>query len=158
MTTTQPQPLSPEPPHNPIYAPSPPDCSTPTTITSQTLSSPDDWATTPRTPLGLNKRKLEVDLAPTHAQSHASPSPLGVPPELELVASSGGVKRRRSTEPDSDSETSLSLTPLEMPDGSTRFTSNWLPVDPEGGFTIGMGEMFDPLAGVGREAFVCVGD
>ncbi|KAF9884977.1 hypothetical protein FE257_000887 [Aspergillus nanangensis] len=29
------------------------------------------------------------------------------------------------------------LTPLEMPDGSTRFTSNWLPVDPQGGFTIG---------------------
>lgn len=28
------------------------------------------------------------------------------------------------------------LTPLEMPDGSTRLTSNWLPVDPEGGFTI----------------------
>ncbi|KAL4889992.1 hypothetical protein BDV59DRAFT_204798 [Aspergillus ambiguus] len=28
------------------------------------------------------------------------------------------------------------LTPLEMPDGSTRFTANWLPVDPEGGFTI----------------------
>ncbi|KAL4748832.1 hypothetical protein BDW72DRAFT_179362 [Aspergillus terricola var. indicus] len=29
-----------------------------------------------------------------------------------------------------------SLTPLEMPDGTTRFTANWLPVDPEGGFTI----------------------
>ncbi|KAL3476740.1 hypothetical protein BJX99DRAFT_258074 [Aspergillus californicus] len=29
-----------------------------------------------------------------------------------------------------------SLTPLEMPDGSTRFTANWLPVDPLGGFTI----------------------
>ncbi|KAJ5754103.1 uncharacterized protein N7511_008256 [Penicillium nucicola] len=29
------------------------------------------------------------------------------------------------------------LTPLEMPDGSTRFTSNWLPVDPDAGFTIG---------------------
>ncbi|PYH49864.1 uncharacterized protein BP01DRAFT_378473 [Aspergillus saccharolyticus JOP 1030-1] len=28
------------------------------------------------------------------------------------------------------------LTPLEMPDGSTRFTANWLPVDPEAGFTI----------------------
>ncbi|RDW70687.1 uncharacterized protein DSM5745_08198 [Aspergillus mulundensis] len=28
------------------------------------------------------------------------------------------------------------LTPLEMPDGSTRFTANWLPVDPQGGFTI----------------------
>jgi hypothetical protein len=31
------------------------------------------------------------------------------------------------------------LTPLEMPDGSTRFTSNWLPVDPGAGFTIGSG-------------------
>ncbi|KAL4999339.1 hypothetical protein BDV10DRAFT_57670 [Aspergillus recurvatus] len=29
-----------------------------------------------------------------------------------------------------------SLTPLEMPDGTTRFTANWLPVDPQGGFTI----------------------
>ncbi|RMJ28615.1 hypothetical protein PHISP_00472 [Aspergillus sp. HF37] len=28
------------------------------------------------------------------------------------------------------------LTPLEMPDGSTRLTANWLPVDPEGGFVI----------------------
>ncbi|RJE23023.1 hypothetical protein PHISCL_04628 [Aspergillus sclerotialis] len=28
------------------------------------------------------------------------------------------------------------LTPLEMPDGSMRLTSNWLPVDPKGGFTI----------------------
>ena len=32
------------------------------------------------------------------------------------------------------------LTPLEMPDGSTRFTANWLPVDPQGGFTIGSPE------------------
>lgn len=28
-------------------------------------------------------------------------------------------------------------TTLEMPDGSTRRTSNWLPVDPKAGFTIG---------------------
>jgi len=28
-------------------------------------------------------------------------------------------------------------TMLEMPDGSSRKTSNWLPVDPEAGFTIG---------------------
>ncbi|KAL2868788.1 uncharacterized protein BJX67DRAFT_379735 [Aspergillus lucknowensis] len=28
------------------------------------------------------------------------------------------------------------LTPLEMPDGSTRLTANWLPVDPQGGLTI----------------------
>ncbi|KAL4907371.1 hypothetical protein BDW74DRAFT_123700 [Aspergillus multicolor] len=30
----------------------------------------------------------------------------------------------------------IRLTPLEMPDGTTRFTANWLPVDPQGGFTI----------------------
>ncbi|KAL2823324.1 hypothetical protein BDW59DRAFT_99536 [Aspergillus cavernicola] len=34
------------------------------------------------------------------------------------------------------SERKSSLTPLEMPDGTTRFTANWLPVDPQGGFTI----------------------
>ncbi|KNG85809.1 hypothetical protein ANOM_006144 [Aspergillus nomiae NRRL 13137] len=45
------------------------------------------------------------------------------------------------------------FTPLEMPDGSTRFTSNWLPVDPSGGFTI----CPDPLAGALGEAFVSVG-
>lgn len=28
------------------------------------------------------------------------------------------------------------LTPLEMPDGSTRMTANWLPVDPDGGFMV----------------------
>ncbi|PWY87539.1 hypothetical protein BO70DRAFT_287762 [Aspergillus heteromorphus CBS 117.55] len=37
---------------------------------------------------------------------------------------------------DDDDEEENGLTPLEMPDGSTRFTTNWLPVDPEGGFTI----------------------
>ncbi|RHZ57462.1 uncharacterized protein CDV56_100868 [Aspergillus thermomutatus] len=36
-----------------------------------------------------------------------------------------------------DDEAADTLTPLEMPDGSTRFTANWLPVDPTGGFTIG---------------------
>ncbi|KAJ5579548.1 uncharacterized protein N7459_005533 [Penicillium hispanicum] len=30
-----------------------------------------------------------------------------------------------------------SMTTLEMPDGSTRLSSNWLPVDPTAGFTIG---------------------
>ncbi|KAI9368600.1 hypothetical protein BJX61DRAFT_208687 [Aspergillus egyptiacus] len=34
------------------------------------------------------------------------------------------------------SERKSNLTPLEMPDGTTRFTANWLPVDPHGGFTI----------------------
>lgn len=78
-------------------------------------------------------------------------------------------KRRRSSVPDRDQEQSQSqsrsesqgeeeedqdtFTPLEMPDGSTRFTSNWLPVDSSGGFTI----CPDPLAGVMGEAFVRVG-
>ncbi|KAJ5171196.1 uncharacterized protein N7500_003979, partial [Penicillium coprophilum] len=35
------------------------------------------------------------------------------------------------------------LTPLEMPDGSTRMTSNWLPVDPEAGFAIGSAMMMN---------------
>ncbi|EKV09941.1 hypothetical protein PDIG_28290 [Penicillium digitatum PHI26] len=35
------------------------------------------------------------------------------------------------------------LTPLEMPDGSTRMTSNWLPVDPDAGFAIGPSMMMN---------------
>ncbi|KAJ5963969.1 uncharacterized protein N7479_003845 [Penicillium vulpinum] len=35
------------------------------------------------------------------------------------------------------------LTPLEMPDGSTRMTSNWLPVDPDAGFAIGSAMMMN---------------
>ncbi|KAK1145056.1 hypothetical protein N8T08_004485 [Aspergillus melleus] len=42
------------------------------------------------------------------------------------------------------------LTPLEMPDGSTRFTANWLPVDPQGGFTIGSPEKPRSAAGAGN--------
>ncbi|PKX89828.1 uncharacterized protein P174DRAFT_464227 [Aspergillus novofumigatus IBT 16806] len=43
-----------------------------------------------------------------------------------------GVNHRTSAAEDEED----ALTPLEMPDGSTRFTANWLPVDPTGGFTI----------------------
>lgn len=39
-------------------------------------------------------------------------------------------------EPQNTPQFSECFTPLEMPDGSTRLTSNWLPVDPEAGFTI----------------------
>lgn len=38
--------------------------------------------------------------------------------------------------PSTSAKQGTGLTPLEMPDGSTRFTANWLPVDPQGGFTI----------------------
>ncbi|EAW08555.1 uncharacterized protein ACLA_032910 [Aspergillus clavatus NRRL 1] len=41
------------------------------------------------------------------------------------------------------------LTPLEMPDGSIRFTANWLPVDPQGGFTIGT-ESVSPASAMTR--------
>ncbi|OGM46502.1 hypothetical protein ABOM_004512 [Aspergillus bombycis] len=55
-------------------------------------------------------------------------------------------------QPEAEAEHDI-FTPLEMPDGSTRFTSNWLPVDPSGGFTI----CPDPLAAGGwGEAFVSV--
>ncbi|KAJ5194314.1 hypothetical protein N7491_001651 [Penicillium cf. griseofulvum] len=38
------------------------------------------------------------------------------------------------------------LTPLEMPDGTTRMTSNWLPVDPDAGFAIGSMSMNEDVA------------
>lgn len=41
------------------------------------------------------------------------------------------------------------LTPLEMPDGSIRLTANWLPVDPEGGFTIADPGMADEVPSSG---------
>lgn len=44
------------------------------------------------------------------------------------------------------------LTPLEMPDGTTRMTANWLPVDPEGGFIVTepKGELAAELPGGGN--------
>jgi hypothetical protein len=42
---------------------------------------------------------------------------------------------------DADQDESLHL--LEMPDGSMRLTTNWLPVDPVVGFTIGSNPLYD---------------
>ncbi|KAI9931412.1 hypothetical protein ASPWEDRAFT_169743 [Aspergillus wentii DTO 134E9] len=69
-----------------------------------------------------------------------------------------GFPRSTPRQPLASDNTEDCLTPLEMPDGTTRLTSNWLPVDPEGGFTIG-GPYddnpldMDPLA-YGKNAFI----
>ncbi|PYH96437.1 hypothetical protein BO71DRAFT_176245 [Aspergillus ellipticus CBS 707.79] len=60
------------------------------------------------------------------------PNPNAAPRRKSQV---GQVRHPSHHDLDADDEES-GLTPLEMPDGSTRFTTNWLPVDPEGGFTI----------------------
>ncbi|KAF7597394.1 hypothetical protein BBP40_006337 [Aspergillus hancockii] len=186
MTTSSPTAL--ESPHNPpttLYTHSHSfhdECSSPATTTSQNPSSygsEDDWDVEPRTPTSmtsLKKRKLNDE---GMAMVYTPPTlMLGSSPESEL--SDRAMKRRRSDplspvlslpdeKPlDEENDEDDLFTPLEMPDGSTRFTSNWLPVDPEGGFTIGMpsdyadysgdGAGFDPMAGIGREAFLSVGD
>ncbi|QMW40697.1 hypothetical protein G4B11_003977 [Aspergillus flavus] len=122
------------------------------------------------------KASTEIDLEGIHTYHYTIPSrPGGGEGEFSVGVlaeeDSFYPKRRRSSVPDRDQEQSQSqsrsrsesqgeeeedqdiFTPLEMPDGSTRFTSNWLPVDSSGGFTI----CPDPLAGVMGEAFVRVG-
>jgi hypothetical protein len=58
-------------------------------------------------------------------------TPRHVHPPHHIQPYTHRVNHRTSAEDEEDA-----LTPLEMPDGSTRFTANWLPVDPTGGFTI----------------------
>ncbi|KAB8072691.1 hypothetical protein BDV29DRAFT_176853, partial [Aspergillus leporis] len=180
MTTSPPAILESQSPHNTttLYSHSPfhDECSSPATITSQYT---DDWDIGPRTPTSLTSHKRR------RLDEGASTS-LGSSPKTGTELSDNTTKRRRSHSPltnrpllplhsedkpheenkEEDDDNDL-FTPLEMPDGSTRFTSNWLPVDPEGGFTIGMpdygngsaGPGFDPMAdiGFGREAFLSVG-
>ncbi|KAL5332406.1 hypothetical protein BJX70DRAFT_384219 [Aspergillus crustosus] len=63
-------------------------------------------------------------LPPIHFQSRDHVAAV-VPHSADMKAQHRAQSGRKSN-----------LTPLEMPDGSTRFTANWLPVDPQGGFTI----------------------
>lgn len=61
------------------------------------------------------------------------------PAPYDHVAAAAAAAATTTVTPQSkapSSPSTSSLTPLEMPDGSTRFTANWLPVDPQGGFTI----------------------
>ncbi|KAL2802235.1 hypothetical protein BJX63DRAFT_415616 [Aspergillus granulosus] len=53
-----------------------------------------------------------------------------------IVPHSASSSNNSNPQTKAHTEGKNSLTPLEMPDGSTRFTANWLPVDPQGGFTI----------------------
>ncbi|KAF4171555.1 hypothetical protein CNMCM8694_002424 [Aspergillus lentulus] len=75
--------------------------------------------------LGMHFHKL-----PDRLDSCPRP-PRNVHPAHPHLLSHHRVNHRTSAEDEEDA-----LTPLEMPDGSTRFTANWLPVDPTGGFTI----------------------
>jgi hypothetical protein len=47
------------------------------------------------------------------------------------------------------------LTPLEMPDGSTRLTGNWLPVDPVAGFTFDTNPLYELEKLSARQAYCC---
>ncbi|KAL3496527.1 hypothetical protein BJX62DRAFT_101762 [Aspergillus germanicus] len=71
---------------------------------------------------------------PIHTQSHdhapAAGTVVGVPHSASMSES------KAHAEGNLGKSKKNNLTPLEMPDGSTRFTANWLPVDPQGGFTI----------------------
>ncbi|KAE8344726.1 hypothetical protein BDV24DRAFT_171299 [Aspergillus arachidicola] len=155
------------PPHTPIYTY---DCNDPTSK-KRKASTEIDLDT------GIHPYNYTMHAQPGGGEGEFS---VGVLAEEEQIVSfypslspSGNhPKRRRSSVPDRDQEQPQPqsqspyqepdlesdqdqdiFTPLEMPDGSTRFTSNWLPVDSSGGFTI----CPDPLAGVMGEAFVSVG-
>ncbi|BCS18863.1 uncharacterized protein APUU_11691A [Aspergillus puulaauensis] len=81
-------------------------------------------------------------LPDSNAGTSSAPSGYFAPMELprqpasydHVAAAATTTVTPQSKAPSSPSTSSL--TPLEMPDGSTRFTANWLPVDPQGGFTI----------------------
>ncbi|PTU23540.1 hypothetical protein P175DRAFT_0491890 [Aspergillus ochraceoroseus IBT 24754] len=85
------------------------------------------------------EHESERDFAPMHTQAaidpvaaavHIAPTPTPIPHHHHHHQKKR--KQYETNDPDDDEH----LIPLEMPDGTTRFTSNWLPVDPQGGFTI----------------------
>lgn len=86
------------------------------------LSPLSDPCSTPE--LGYSSSGWELE----HDQSVPSPQNT-----LETIPSNQSAQ---ASSPRKTQEEDL-FTPLEMPDGSTRMTSNWLPVDSTAGFTIG---------------------
>lgn len=83
--------------------------------------------------MGMHFYKLP-DRLDSSSSSSSSPRPprLHRPHHHPTQPSLHRINHRASAAADDED----ALTPLEMPDGSTRFTANWLPVDPTGGFTI----------------------
>ncbi|KAH1554914.1 hypothetical protein KXX57_004749, partial [Aspergillus fumigatus] len=86
--------------------------------------------------MGMHFYKLpdRLDSSSSSSSSSSSPRPprLHRPHHHPTQPSPRRINHRASAAADDED----ALTPLEMPDGSTRFTANWLPVDPTGGFTI----------------------
>ncbi|KAA8643706.1 hypothetical protein EYZ11_006334 [Aspergillus tanneri] len=109
----------------------------------------------PKDPLSLDEllhstsqvateRALYMNVMPQHQPTPFSPSSLldsSSSPDTSYSSyvweqCAPGLNLPDALPPTITNDSDDSLTPLEMPDGSTRFTANWLPVDPEGGFTI----------------------
>lgn len=84
--------------------------------------------------MGMHFYKLPDRLDSSSSSSSSSPRPprLHRPHHHPTQPSPRRINHRASAAANDED----ALTPLEMPDGSTRFTANWLPVDPTGGFTI----------------------
>lgn len=64
------------------------------------------------------------------------PAPYDHVAAAAAAATAATAQSKAPSSPSTSAKQETSLTPLEMPDGSTRFTANWLPVDPQGGLTI----------------------
>lgn len=108
-------------------------CTPSTTSTSSKESDSDydcDWDYPTGVGPGLHFYKL-----PDRVSIDSSFPALPRPPRLHR----NRVNNHRDSEVAEDANAE-ELTPLEMPDGSTRFTANWLPVDPTGGLTVGIEE------------------
>ncbi|KAE8356678.1 hypothetical protein BDV28DRAFT_145003 [Aspergillus coremiiformis] len=133
--------VTPSPILHPVYyAPHTPSVNSPSGDTHSSIVSTADYDVGPQTPPSKKRKQLGTFSEPDVPKRGRCAGP--EQPDLPSGPSQ------------SENQEMLALTPLEMPDGSTRLTSNWLPVDPEGGFTIGT--ELDPMVGVGRE-FVSVG-
>lgn len=78
------------------------------------------------TPETSQVRSMLWDIDPESEDMRASGSPASAMAEQPFF----GLPQTPTGDDDS-------LTPLEMPDGSLRMSSNWLPVDTTAGFTIG---------------------
>ncbi|GFF82842.1 hypothetical protein IFM53868_03611 [Aspergillus udagawae] len=110
---------------------------TPSTTSTTSKESDEDWdwdcdrELDPS--LGMHFYKLPDRLdsfqSVPHPPRHVHPPPPHHYPHPQTHRVNNNNTHREEDEADA-------LTPLEMPDGSTRFTANWLPVDPTGGFTI----------------------
>ncbi|KAF3386772.1 hypothetical protein F1880_001347 [Penicillium rolfsii] len=96
-------------------------------------AQPTNFSTFPGSPISDPCGTPETSHAPEDMQSSRSPDS----PNANTIMSDR-LAYSHSSQPFEEEEY---LTTLEMPDGSTRRTSNWLPVDASAGFTIGADQL-----------------